>query len=112
MTADERLQWAFRLVPGDQVTLDGIRREVTGSRVERYTTGGLAVVLAFRNGVPARMPATALVTVTPPEPPPTETPSAGVTQDRPPPRGVLHATGRLLTAWARRPTGTAGDGHA
>lgn len=50
--ADERLQWAFRVVPGDHVTLDGIRHEVTGSRVERYATGGLAVVLAFRTGFP------------------------------------------------------------
>lgn len=108
---DERLQWAFRVVPGDHVTLGGVRREVTGSRVERYATGGLAVVLAFRTGLPSRMPATALVTVTPAEPPPAETPSAEVTQDGRRARGALRATGRLLAAWARRPTGTADDAH-
>ncbi|MFB6953575.1 hypothetical protein ACFCXP_28440 [Streptomyces niveus] len=112
MTADERLQWAFCVVRGDRVTLDGVRREVTGSRVERYATGGLAVVLAFRTGFPSRMPATALVTVTPLEPPPPETPSAQVTQGGPPARGIRRATVRLLAACARRPAGTANDGHA
>ncbi|MEV0779528.1 hypothetical protein [Streptomyces sp. NPDC050428] len=110
--ADERLQWAFRVVPGDHVTLDGIRREVTGSRVERYATGGLAVVLAFRAGSPVRVPATSLVTVIPPERQPAEPPPAEVNRDGPPVRGVVRATGRLLAAWARRLTGTADGGHA
>ncbi|WP_381793402.1 hypothetical protein [Streptomyces niveus] len=110
--ADERLQWAFRVVPGDHVTLDGIRHEVTGSRVERYATGGLAVVLAFRTGFPVRLSATALVTVITPEPRPAEPPPAEVNRDGPPVRGVVCATGRLLTAWARRRTGTADEGHA
>ncbi|MET9555270.1 hypothetical protein [Streptomyces sp. NPDC006645] len=112
MAADERLQWAFRVVPGDHVALDGVRREVTGSRVERYATGGLAVVLAFRTGFPVRLPATALVTVAPPEPRPTGPPPAEVTRDGPPARGSVRATGRLLARWIRRPAGRADNGRA
>lgn len=112
MAADERLQWAFRVVPGDHVALDGVRREVTGSRVERYATGGLAVVLAFRTGFPVRLPATALVTVIRPESGSAGPPPGEVTRDRPPVRGVVRATGRLLATWVRRPVGRADKGRA
>ncbi|MFE3591535.1 hypothetical protein ACFXOY_28975 [Streptomyces niveus] len=103
MTADERLQWAFRVVPGDRVTSDGHQREVTGSRVERYATGGLAVVLAFQTGFASRMPATALVTVPPLEPPPAETPSAEVARDGSPARAASSA--RLVACSRRGPGG-------
>lgn len=54
---------------GDLVHVQGEWREVCAVRLDRYATGGTAVVLTFTGGArPLRVPADQLVTVSAPEP--------------------------------------------
>ncbi|MGW0668007.1 DUF7848 domain-containing protein [Streptomyces sp. NPDC002746] len=66
----ERLRCAVRVARGDLVHVQGEWREVGSVRLDRYATGGMAVVLTFAGGGrPLRVPADHLVTVSAPEPP-------------------------------------------
>ncbi|WNI31659.1 hypothetical protein [Streptomyces sp. ITFR-6] len=66
----EQLRCAVRMRRGDLVHVQGEWREVCAVRLDRYATGGMAVVLTFAGGGrPLRVPADHLVTVPLPEPP-------------------------------------------
>ncbi|WLQ42838.1 hypothetical protein P8A22_24630 [Streptomyces laculatispora] len=65
----EQLRCAVRMRRGDLVHVQGKWREVCAVRLDRYATGGMAVVLTFAGGGrPLRVPADHLVTVPAPEP--------------------------------------------
>ncbi|MFD7719228.1 hypothetical protein [Streptomyces sp. NPDC059814] len=68
--ATEQLRCAVRVARGDLVHVRGEWREVCAVRLDRYATGGMAVVLTFAGGGrPLRVPADRPVTVSAPEPP-------------------------------------------
>ncbi|WP_250298714.1 hypothetical protein [Streptomyces sp. A 4/2] len=63
MTADEQQLCAVRVRARDLVLVRGLWCEVTSLRLDRYPTGGAAVVLAFTARSPLRVPAHRLVRV-------------------------------------------------
>ncbi|MGY3680471.1 DUF7848 domain-containing protein [Streptomyces sp. TE33382] len=62
----ERQVPAVRVRRGDQVCVWGKWQEVMGNRLERYATGGMAVVLDFLAAYPLRVPAASMVLVAAP----------------------------------------------
>ncbi|MFI8435168.1 hypothetical protein ACIGJO_15670 [Streptomyces sp. NPDC079020] len=65
----ERQVPAVRVRRGDQVCVWGKWQEVMGNRLERYATGGMAVVLDFLAAYPLRVPAASMVLVAAPADP-------------------------------------------
>ncbi|MCX4964155.1 hypothetical protein OHA98_04860 [Streptomyces sp. NBC_00654] len=65
----ERQVPAVRVRRGDQVRVWGEWQEVMGNRLERYATGGMAVVLDFLTAYPLRIPAASMVLVAAPADP-------------------------------------------
>ncbi|MDX3855389.1 hypothetical protein [Streptomyces sp. AK02-01A] len=64
----ERHRLAVLLVPGDRVTIDGHRRQIKATRLDRCATGGSVAVITFQSGPSLRLPAATLVQVVAPVP--------------------------------------------
>ncbi|MEV5680918.1 hypothetical protein [Streptomyces sp. NPDC052179] len=89
----ERQVPAVRVRRGDLVCVWGQWQEVVANRLERYATGGMAVVLVFLASYPLRVPAASTVLVA------AEAEAESVAQ----PKSALYKTGWVVCADASGP---------